>query len=155
MSTPFNSAQDAREFVLAGNATVTLQSRKSGNHFTYRVRQATDRSTGEPVNRWFVSLMNGPDNESSYAYIGLLDADAHSSGMIQFRQTAKCRAGADAPSVCGFVFFWRAVVDGRMPADMIVRHEGRCGRCNRKLTVPESIDRGIGPECATRVGVAA
>jgi len=28
--------------------------------------------------------------------------------------------------------------------ELVVRHEGRCGRT---LTVPESIERGIGPEC--------
>ena len=32
-----------------------------------------------------------------------------------------------------------------------VWHEGRCGRCNRALTVPESIASGIGPECAKHV----
>ena len=25
---------------------------------------------------------------------------------------------------------------------------GACGRCGRPLTVPSSIDRGIGPDCA-------
>lgn len=29
-----------------------------------------------------------------------------------------------------------------------VWHEGRCGRCGRKLTVPSSIETGLGPECA-------
>ena len=30
-------------------------------------------------------------------------------------------------------------------------HEGRCGRCGRKLTVPESIEAGYGPECINLV----
>jgi hypothetical protein len=34
-----------------------------------------------------------------------------------------------------------------------VYHEGRCGRCNRKLTVPESIETGLGPECASKLGL--
>lgn len=29
-------------------------------------------------------------------------------------------------------------------------HEGQCGVCARKLTDPESIKRGIGPECAKK-----
>lgn len=157
----FTSAADAREFTLAGNATITLESQKTGTHFTYRVRRATDRYTSKPANRWFVSLMNGPDNESSFTYIGLLDCGARycnlyaPTGPVQFRQTAKSRASADAPSVRGFVFFWNALVAGKMPCQMTVRHEGKCGRCGRKLTVPESIDRGIGPECAEIMGVAA
>jgi hypothetical protein len=30
-------------------------------------------------------------------------------------------------------------------------HEGKCGRCNRKLTVPSSIESGFGPECINHV----
>jgi hypothetical protein len=36
-----------------------------------------------------------------------------------------------------------------------VWHEGRCGRCGRKLTVPESIESGFGPECASILGLDA
>lgn len=32
-----------------------------------------------------------------------------------------------------------------------VWHEGSCGRCGRKLTVPSSIETGLGPECAELV----
>ena len=28
-----------------------------------------------------------------------------------------------------------------------LHHEGRCCRCGRVLSTPESCDRGIGPEC--------
>ncbi len=153
----FNNAQDVREFTLAGKATITLESEKTGAHFTYRVRQALDQRTQEPAQRWFVSLLSGPDNENSYTYIGLLDCGARHAnflapqGPVQFRQTAKAKIGADAPSVRGFVFFWNAINADKMPCSMIVRHEGKCGRCGRTLTVPESIDRGIGPECASKM----
>ncbi len=32
-------------------------------------------------------------------------------------------------------------------------HEGRCGRCGRTLTVPESVTEGIGPECRKIMGM--
>jgi hypothetical protein len=32
-----------------------------------------------------------------------------------------------------------------------VHHEGKCGRCGRKLTVPESVKSGFGPECAGKI----
>jgi hypothetical protein len=35
--------------------------------------------------------------------------------------------------------------------DLIIRYEGYCGHSGKVLTVPESIDRGIGPECAKRL----
>ena len=52
-------------------------------------------------------------------------------------------------------FYEKVIVDGKKPSDigLEVWHEGRCGKCGRKLIVPESIARGIGPEkggtCAT------
>ena len=157
----FTDAKDVREFVLAGCATVTLESERTGAHFTYRVRQAKDRETEKPAQRWFVSLLSGPNNESDYVYLGLIDFGARSAnflaptGPLQFRQTAKAKVGPDAPSVRGFTYFWKAITEGKMPCSMVVRHEGKCGRCGRTLTVPESLDRGIGPECAGKMGMAA
>ena len=40
---------------------------------------------------------------------------------------------------------------GRMPLTLTVFHDGKCGRCGRKLTVPESIQSGLGPVCAGQV----
>ena len=143
----FHSAQDVREFATAGNAILTLESQKTGVHFTYRIRQAEDKN-GKPVRRWFVSVLNGHDNNNDYAYIGLLD---QASGDIEFRRTAKSRFGEDAPSVRGFRFMWNSVYADKIPCQMVIRHEGKCGRCARRLTVPESLDRGIGPECAGKL----
>jgi hypothetical protein len=39
----------------------------------------------------------------------------------------------------------------KMP-NLEIWHEGRCGRCGRKLTVPESIHNGYGPECIHLIG---
>jgi len=39
-----------------------------------------------------------------------------------------------------------------LPAQVQFWHEGRCGRCNRRLTVPESITLGFGPDCAAELG---
>jgi hypothetical protein len=135
----FTSLADARAYALAGNATLTLQSLKSGTHFTYKVRAAKEdpNSTRASVPTWFVSLLaNG--NEGQFTYLGIIQGAA-------FRLTRNSKAGADAPSVKAFTYFW-ALRD--LPGNLVVRHEGRCGRCGRTLTVPESIDAGIGPECA-------
>jgi hypothetical protein len=35
-----------------------------------------------------------------------------------------------------------------LPGSVDVLHSGRCGRCGRTLTTPDSIERGLGPECA-------
>ena len=37
---------------------------------------------------------------------------------------------------------------GNLPPALEVWHEGRCGRCGRKLTTPQSVETGFGPVCA-------
>lgn len=138
MSARFQTAAAARKFMLGGNAVVTLQSEKTGARFTYKIKAAPDGGVS------FVKLLTGQDNESDYAYIGLIRGD-------QFARTAKARVTADAPSVKALEWAWKALSADRLPETLAVYHEGRCGRCNRLLTVPESIESGFGPECAGRV----
>lgn len=53
----------------------------------------------------------------------------------------------------GFAWFWRTLTNGRdFPAGFEFWHEGRCARCSRRLTVPESISSGFGPECIKLAG---
>jgi hypothetical protein len=145
----FCNADDVKSYILAGHATVTLTSQRTQCRYTFKVSQAKDRETGEPKDFWFVGLLAGPDNESDYQYMGLLDAQRG------FRLTAKSRMTTEAKPVKGFDYMWRHVAAGQMPPAMEIRHEGACGRCGRKLTVPSSIDSGIGPECAKKMGGAA
>ena len=52
---------DALKFIFAGKSIVTFMNTKTGNRFTYKVKQAKDS------NMFFVSVLNGPEN---FAYIG-------------------------------------------------------------------------------------
>lgn len=129
------------EFLYAGKSTVTLRSIKTQKRFTYRVRQSDDK------NVWFVSVLNGPDNESSYGYIGTIKKSA-----MRFEHGRKAKIAADAPCVRAFAWFHANLATGeRLGEGVEVWHEGKCGRCGRKLTVPESIAHGIGPECIKHV----
>jgi hypothetical protein len=137
----FTTATAAREFILGGNATVTLVSTKTGTRFTYKIRGKDDV--------WFVSLLGGPDNEADYRYMGRIDAG---SSFWAGRRTPKPGdVGPDAPSSKAFAWAWTRIAIDHLPVGLEVWHEGRCGRCNRKLTVPASIASGFGPECVTRI----
>lgn len=129
-------ATQAREFILAGNAYLTLRSGVSGTRYTFRVSQ----KKGAEV--WFVSTLYGVNNTDDYRYIGVIDPDG-------FRVTPKSRALADSPQVKAFAWMWRNLtVAGGISDKVEIWHEGRCGKCGRTLTVPESIEAGLGPECA-------
>lgn len=129
---------DALAFIRAGHARFTLVSGRTGTRFTYKVRRCDD--AGKEL--WFVSLLTGADNEASYTYLGTL---REQQSYVHGR---KSRVGADAPGVKAFAWAYDALRNGVMPRELEVWHEGRCGRCGRALTVPESVVRGLGPECA-------
>jgi hypothetical protein len=134
--------QAARQFALAGNARLTLVSAKTGTRFTFRVQQGKqDAPQGAPQPH-FVSLLSGSDNDSDYTFLGTIFAGGN------YRHGRKSRVAADAPSAKGFAWAWGFLARGELPPGCEVWHEGRCGRCGRALTVPESIVTGLGPVCA-------
>jgi hypothetical protein len=147
----FVTAEDVKTFTLAGNATVTLQSDVTGDHYTFKVEQALNNN-GDRRPEWYVKLLTGPDNWANYTYMGMVNHNT-ATGEFSFRLTSKSKYSVDAKPVRGFAFFLHHINAGRMPPQMTIRHEGKCGRCGRKLTVPESIDRGIGPDCAAMMGM--
>jgi hypothetical protein len=133
------NVEDCRRFIIGGKATFTLRSGRTQARFTYKVKASKDGGVH------FVSLMTGPDNESHFSYVGYIRRD------VFFYGGAKSRVSRDQKSVQAFEWTWRELMRGNLPDVLEVWHEGRCCRCGRKLTVPESIESGIGPECAGRM----
>ena len=146
------TAEDVARFLVAGNATVTLLSLTSGQRFTYQCSQVHDRVTDKPVDgKFFVGLLSGPDNEADYAYIGLLARNGEGQPW-QFRRTQKSKVTETSPGFVAFNYVTKQILNLRhLAPNLEVWHEGRCGRCGRRLTVPESIKNGLGPICATKV----
>jgi hypothetical protein len=145
----FTSIEDARQFALAGNAIITLQSLRSGLHFTYKIAQPdAERQEAKgfvPQQIWFVKLLaSGSADEGDFVYLGMIGSDK------KFRLTKASRANDSSPSVKALRFFLGL---SELHPELAIRHEGRCGRCGRTLTVPSSIDRGIGPDCAKIMGL--
>ena len=144
----------ALRFVLAGNAYFTLRSVPTSNRFTYRVampKKARQDAKLGAAPWYYVRLLNGPDNTRNYTWIGTI----LSTGKFKLQTCIDKNPGMDAPSVRAFLWFYQYIVESsnraQLPMTVEFWHEGRCGRCGRLLTVPSSIARGIGPECAGHV----
>jgi hypothetical protein len=132
------------QFILAGNSTFTVKNQETGGRFTYKVTKPADFNENRPV--WFVSVLSGRDNESSYSYMGIIRGN-------QFIRTKTSKISPDAISFKGFQWLWGSVVNNKeLPSKVQFYHEGRCGRCGRKLTTPESVESGFGPHCIQLVG---
>lgn len=145
----FETAQGARDYILGSNATLTLTSAKTGSHFTYKVKQGWDRQANKRdlTTPYFVYVLSGPDNTDDYTYIGMIKSDGQSCLL------AGQKGRSDAPSFQAFSWMWEHLNRDSIPEQLTIQHAGSCCRCGWQLTDPNSIASGIGPECATYIGM--
>ena len=126
-------------FFSAGHAVFTV-SNPGGEHYTYRIVQRDESSP------FFVSLLTGPDNMSDYQYLGIYNPRTH-----QMYRTSKSSLGDSHTPVKVLRWALDMVASSRLlPPGYSIHHEGKCCRCGRRLTTPQSIEAGIGPECSRR-----
>jgi len=146
----FTTAADARQYLRAGKATVTLVSKTTGARFTYRVNVPTNRETGEPATdgTLMVSVLTGPDNTGDYQWLGRVSREIFWVGR---KNPKPGEIRKDAPCAKAFAWAWQMLLRNEIPEQLEIWHEGRCGRCGRKLTVPTSVAQGFGPECIHHV----
>lgn len=131
------------QFITAGRAIFTA-SNPQGDRFTFRVRRFKWKRSqlfGFLLGEW----MNGPNNETDFVPMLAIDPGF----MIPVgAPNAPLWAVTSRPSK---VLQWVLMLirnNKQPPAGYEIRHAGRCGRCGRLLTVPESIETGLGPECS-------
>lgn len=161
--------------ILAGRSILTAQSRRTGERMTFRFNrpdhdQANDyamrRGTMEAAARGrpiWVSLYGGPvgdftnegNERRNWKMIGTIWPGVGDLGPeIAFTKSRKCPLPDDHVAV--LAAHWIAA-RLRTPDVLMEKsdwwHEGVCGRCGRRLTVPESIETGFGPECRKAVGL--
>jgi len=129
-----NEIKDVK-FFEGGKAIFTV-SNPSGEHYTFKINHPEKKP-------FFVSLLSGPDNTSDYVYLGI-----YNPKNFEIYLTAKSSFKTDSTPVK--VIKWaikKIATNSSIPAGYKIQHENKCCRCGRKLTTPESIDNGIGPEC--------
>ena len=131
-----------KNFITGGHAIFTVAS-PSGEHYTYTVSKPKDFNELSPI--WFIGVLAGPDNHSDYRYLGIIRKD----GVVALTAKSKFEVTSKAYSVAKWAV--KVVWEGKtIPEGYSIRHSGKCGRCGRQLTHPESLDTGIGPICAGR-----
>lgn len=141
------------------NGFWTIQSSKSGEHRTFRIRTIPKDSKFAPGER-VVGLLVGPDNTSNYKDFGFVTPE----GINVWRRFQKDGAAADGVVYCGgrlsaFEFYGRVLWGLLVENDespwskqgYSVEGSGTCVKCGRVLTEPESIALGIGPHCRSRM----
>lgn len=126
------------------NGTYTMRNVESGEHRTFKIRTVKE---GPLEGKRIVALLTGPDNSTDFTGFGFVENDRISVWK-------KCRGEFKKSA-----YEWYAEMletlgcDGGRFKDKTytVMVSRRCLKCNRKLTVPSSIESGYGPECGGRI----
>jgi len=138
--------ENLKTFILAGNSFFTVLNEITGNRFTFRVRKAGWGTSNVKSNIFYVSVLTGSDNESSYVFLGSFFSD---KGFYSHSLKSKISSSATSNKV--IEWFFPSYFNNPNHFNMIkVYHSGKCGRCGKKLTTPESIKSGLGPYCGGR-----
>lgn len=142
--------EEMLRFILAGESTFTIRNTETGNRFTYRVRDIHRADSTATRDLWWVKVLTGADNDNAYRFIGSIFP---TEGPFIYKHSSKAKVAETAPSVVAFKWFLRMLQTTALPENVEMFHMGRCGRCGKTLTVPESIEAGYGPECVQLVGI--
>lgn len=127
--------EDALAFILGGNALFTIKSNKTQQRFTFKVLKDSNEDF-----IYRVSLLTGSDNTRNYRMIGKIDQ--REAQMIPLSEYTR-----NFPAFIALDHVYMNLCIGLYMPFLEIWHEGRCCRCGRTLTVPQSIAKGIGPEC--------
>src|SRR3990167_1873655 len=119
--------------VATHNGIITIRNPVTGQHRTVKIATGKDGAT-----RW-VSMLTGPDNERDYKTFGRID---NVGRVVVFRSILKDDGTRFYEGLANILNFPEHFVDR-----LEFSFAGRCKRCNRLLTDPESIAAGMGPEC--------
>lgn len=165
--------------LLAGRSILTVKSRRTGDYFTFRFSRPdfddhngyvqqnyqARKDKGRPI---WVSVYGGPrggyvqnqaDLRAGWSFLGTiwptgLDSVPESQ-TFAFRRSTKSKVSDTDPAMRACAWIAK-----RLPkrVDELMEqgewwHEGVCGRCGRRLTVPESIEMGFGPDCLEKMGL--
>lgn len=129
--------QQVKAFVFAGNATFTIESLRTCKHYTFRVRKHSHKNY-----IYWVEMLTAPD---TFTYAGMISNGAYACTH------KSANKGANVHRVLHW--FFHRLTRELLHEKLVFRHKGTCGRCGRALTTPESIDTGLGPVCADKLGI--
>jgi hypothetical protein len=132
-----------------GTYTVVLSDDES-DYVTLRVERA---SWVKDDTKTSVSFLNGSDNESSYkgfAFVGANGINVWKNFKDNTRIVNAAKIlWAIAQKEAGLADAHEKFLEF---AEAYAIRSGKCARCARTLTVPASLHRGLGPECASKEG---
>lgn len=136
------------------NGTYTIENTTTGNHRTFSIKTQSAEAKFAPGSR-VVALLTGPDNTADYQPFAFVTVD----GVTVWKKKRGSFVNGRYEYSAWEVYAVMLADLTANPAGVwskrgyVVRASTVCIQCNRKLTTPDSIKCGIGPDCAERLGI--
>jgi len=124
----------ALKFILGGKSFVTFLNTKTDNRFTFKVVKHKKDDI------YFVNVLTGPD---IYTFVGTVKDSV-------FKYSKKSNISNEAQSVKVFNYIVNKLASNNLPDFIEIYHDGKCGKCGKRLTDPTSIKIGFGPFCINK-----
>jgi len=125
-----------RKFILAGDAYFTVVNVITKNKLTFHIIQPKEKSP------WFVWATN---KKGKFCFLGTIFQ--RTSGLEYRWGWKNGKFTEDSIINKSFKYLWKKMLLNSLPPKIIFYHDGKCGRCGKRLTDPRSIMRGFGPHC--------
>lgn len=134
------------------NGTYTIKNNKTGDHRTFKISTQPDDASFAPGQR-IIELLIGENNETDYKGFGFVTED----GIKVWKRFQGTKDQASLHEKYAQMVWSMGTLGTASPylaKGLELFLTKNCLRCNRKLTTPESIERGIGPECAAKLAIS-
>lgn len=145
--------KDALNFLLAGKSEFVLHSTKTNEDFKFTLTKKESFAKKESFTNkeeyiYFVNIII----EREKIYAGHIKFDDKTELFI-YTQGKRGQLAAEDRNIRSLMFVINKLFRCEIVGNLEIYHVGRCGRCGKKLTTPESILTGLGPTCSKNLGI--
>lgn len=130
---------EVMSYVFGGRAIITIVSNKTQTHFTYKFVASKNgkNSAGNDVGNFVVYTLVGKKYLPFGKVVWYGKKFIYIPGYVP-KSWVRYKA---------FMWVWRHIINKVFPKGVYIWREDKCCVCGKRLTHPESIVKGIGPEC--------
>jgi hypothetical protein len=131
-------------YVYGGKGRFRLKSLKSEKEFTYKISPMSKYNPKYDEYTYYVSLVI----PGGSTFLGVMKSEEN-----KYIHSKKSIKDFNSPEVKGFRWLLgQFETEKEFPTEMEFYHMGICSCCGKVLTIPGSIELGIGPVCFQRYG---
>ena len=142
---------EALRYILAGKSEFTFLSLKTDVRIRYKLQRKVAEQRGKKGQDEYIYFLN-TFTDGEYKYAGVLFYD-DVMRQFKFGRGQRGLLNYSHINIKSLLFVLNQLNIENYNLSLKVYHVGKCGRCGRKLTTPESILTGLGPECSKKAGV--